>query len=188
MSLRPAVFLDRDGTLNVERSFLTSPLQMQLLPGAAKSIRLLTSAGLACVVVTNQCAVGRGLMTENDLHEIHEEMKRQLAESGVALDAIYAATAAPPTDGEPEHPDRKPNPGMLLRAAAELQLDIAKSWLIGDSLRDILAGKRAGCRGCILVRSGHPVDEQCIANACHVAEDVLAAARHILKSSGPPGS
>jgi histidinol phosphatase-like enzyme len=100
------------------------------------------------------------------------------------VDAIYAATAAPPAAGEPEHPDRKPQAGMLLRAAADLKLDLSKSWLIGDSHRDMVAGKRARCRGCILVRTGHPVDQAAIAEACHVVDDVLAAARHIHAACG----
>lgn len=180
-TLRRAVFLDRDGTLNVERAYLTKPEELQLLAGVGEALQLLHAAGFACVVVTNQSAVGRGMMTEADLHQIHEELNRQLAAYGVTLDGIYACTAAPATDGV-EHPDRKPAPGLLFRAAAELQLDLGQSWVVGDSLRDVLAGHNAGCRGCILVRTGHPIDEAqfTLALPFHVADDLLAAARHIL--------
>ena len=81
-----------------------------------------------------------------------------------------------------EHPDRKPAPGLLLKAAAELHLDLGKSWMIGDALHDILAGQNAGCRGCILVRTGHPIDETkwALAKPFHVADDLLSAAWHML--------
>ncbi len=131
MTSRPAVFLDRDGTLNVECGHLTRPEQMQLLPGAAAALRGARGAGFACVVVTNQSAVGRGLLTEADLRRIHDEMLRQLHAEDAALDGLYHCPAAPPAD----HPERKPAPGMLLRAARELGLDLARSWMIGDSAR-----------------------------------------------------
>ncbi len=176
---RPAVFLDRDGTLNVDRSYLTRPEEMLLLPGAAEAVRLLQTAGFACVVVTNQSAVGRGMMTDADLERVNAEMNRQLAAEGVKLDAIYCCTAGPI-----DHPDRKPAPGLLLRAAAELHLDLGKSWMIGDSLRDILAGQNAGCKDCLMVRTGHPLDETRFTQAKPfvVMDDLLAAARHILRS------
>src|ERR1019366_7089227 len=113
---RPAVFLDRDGTLNVDRSYLVRAEDMQLLPGVGQAVCALQKAGFACVVVTNQSAVGRGMMTDADLLLVHDEMNRQLADLGVSLDGIYACTVAP-TRGDRlaiEHPDRKPGPGMLL--------------------------------------------------------------------------
>ena len=186
VTFRPAVFLDRDGTLNVERSFLTRPEEMQLLPGVIDALQLLRSAGFACVVVTNQSAVGRGMMTEADLQRIHEEMNRRLADAGVILDGIYPCTVAPSSDDKLAvgHPDRKPAPGLLLRAAADLHLDLKKSWMIGDGLRDILAGQNAGCRGCILVRTGHALDESHVALAKPfvIVDDLLAAAKHILQT------
>lgn len=182
--LRPAVFLDRDGTLNVDRTYLTKPEHMQLLPGVADALKALQSAGFACVVVTNQSAVGRGKMTEADLQRVHDEMNRQLAEVDVILDGIYACTIAPVTEDKlaVEHPDRKPGPGLLLRAAAELQLDLRNSWMIGDTLRDILAGQSAGCRGCVMVRTGHAIMEAEFPRARPfvVVDDLRAAAEHIL--------
>jgi D-glycero-D-manno-heptose 1,7-bisphosphate phosphatase len=174
---RPAVFLDRDGTLNENLAYLTRPDEMRLLPGVGPALQNLRAAGFVCVVVTNQSAVGRGMMSEADLERIHEAMKRQLADVGATLDAIYSATAMV------DHPDRKPAPGMLLRAAAELHLDLANSWMIGDSLRDVLAGQRAGCKGCVLVRTGHPFDnsELTMAAPVYIADDLAAAVQHILK-------
>jgi D,D-heptose 1,7-bisphosphate phosphatase len=186
---RPAVFLDRDGTLNVDRSYLTAPDQLQLLPGVSAALKQLRSAGFACVVVTNQSAVGRGMMTDAALASIHEEMNRQLALEEAELDGIYACLHAPASN-DPlavDHPERKPAPGMLLRAAAEMRLDLARSWMIGDTLRDILAGQNAGCQGCILVRTGHPVDETSFhrVKPFVVVDDLLTAARFILQHESP---
>src|SRR5205823_3037923 len=109
---------------------------------------------------------------------IHAEMNRQLAEVGVVLDGIYSSTTAPATKDKLalDHPDRKPAPGLLLRAAAELHLDLARSWMIGDTLRDILAGQNAGCLGCLMVRTGHPIDETQFGLAWpfEVVDDLLA--------------
>jgi len=175
-NLRPAVFLDRDGTLNENLAYLTRPEDMRLLPGVGAALQRLREAGFACVVVTNQSAVGRGMMSDAELESVHEEMVRQLSAIGAMLDGIYSCTSVV------DHPERKPAPGMLLRAAAELQLDLANSWMIGDSARDILAGQRAGCKGCILVRTGHPLNEIEIANlgAIPIADDLSAAVRLIV--------
>ncbi len=176
--LRPAIFLDRDGTLNVDRAYLTRPEQMQLLPGVGAAIGRLQRAGFACVVVTNQSALDRGLMTEADLRSVHEEMNRQLGADGAVLDGIYHSPHVL------DHPDRKPAPGMLLRTAAELQLDLAASWMIGDSPRDVLAGEGAGCRACILVRTGQAFDERQITlqTPLHIADNLTAAVAIILES------
>lgn len=181
---RPAVFLDRDGTLNVEQSYITRPEQMRLLGGVGEALQLLRGAGFACVVVTNQSAVGRGMIGQQDLQRIHEEMHRQLAACGAQLDGIYYCPAAP-NSLEADHPERKPAPGMLLRAARELNLDLASSWMIGDKLHDIQAGQNAGCRGCIFVRTGHPLRDETLAEipAFHIADDLLAAARYIVEAT-----
>ncbi len=175
-SRRPAVFLDRDGTLNEERGYVTNPDHLLLLPGAADAVRLLREAGFACVVVTNQSAIGRGLMTEADLHLIHEQLHRQLHAEAAKLDGVYFCAALPGDD-----PERKPAPGMLLRAARELELDLPRSWMVGDTASDIRAGQNAGCR-CILVRSGHDVGEALalLTPRDAVAADLPEAARLIL--------
>jgi histidinol-phosphate phosphatase family protein len=180
-ALRPAVFLDRDGTLNANLTYLTRPEEMRLLPGAADAVQLLRAAGFACVVVTNQSPVGRGMMSDADLDRIHEEMTRQLTAAGASLDGIYACTSVA------DHPERKPAPGMLLRAAAELELDLTQSWMIGDSLRDIQAGQRAGCKGCVLVRTGHAIDniDPALLDGIPIMDDVLMAARLIIDEHFP---
>lgn len=154
--LRPAVFLDRDGTLIEHVHYLCEPEKVKLVPGAAQAVRRLQSLGYACVVVTNQSVVGRGMLSERGLEEIHHAMHRELAKGGTRLDGVYSCPVAP-TQGDPlviEHPDRKPAAGMLFRAARELGLDLSRSWMVGDSLTDVMAGSNAGCAGSILVRTG----------------------------------
>jgi D,D-heptose 1,7-bisphosphate phosphatase len=176
---RPAVFLDRDGTVIEHVHYLCNPEEVRLIPGVAEAIRRLQSRGYACVIVTNQSVVGRGMLTEEGLEGIHQVMHRQLAEHGVALDGLYFCPTAP-VQADPltiEHPDRKPAAGMLLRAAGELQLDLSRSWMIGDSLSDVLAGQNAGCRGSILVRTGRGAEVDATHPAIdHVAKDLSGAA------------
>ena len=181
---RPAVFLDRDGTLIEDTHYLVDPRHVRLLPGAVEALRRLRAAGFACVVVTNQSAIARGMLTEDGLRLVHEELARQLAERGVALDATYHCPEAP-LGGDPtavEHPDRKPGPGMLLRAAADLGLDLGASWMIGDAISDALAGRNAGCRGSILVRTGRKPHEagDGVARGFPVCRDLLEATGLIL--------
>jgi D-glycero-D-manno-heptose 1,7-bisphosphate phosphatase len=140
------------------------------------------------VLVTNQSAIGRGMLTVERLEEIHAELHRQLADHGATLDAVYYCPVAP--DGEDrtvvECPDRKPGPGMLLRAAAEQELDLAASWMVGDLISDVLAGLNAGCRS-ILVHSGQTTAAAALvpplAGRSLVAADLAAAADLILASS-----
>jgi D-glycero-D-manno-heptose 1,7-bisphosphate phosphatase len=184
------VFLDRDGTLIEERNYIARPDQVRLIPGAAEAVSRLRGAGFACVVVTNQSGVGRGMLTLEQLEAVNAEMNRQLRDAGTALDGLYYCTLAPAGEDPTviEHPDRKPGPGMLLRAARELKLDLPASWVVGDSVRDVLTGRNAGCRGQILVRTGHDLGSALAVlgtNAC-VVNDLTAAAEHILQVSGDP--
>jgi D,D-heptose 1,7-bisphosphate phosphatase len=164
---RRAVFLDRDGTLIEHVHYLADPAHVRLLPGAAEALKRLGRAGFVRVLVTNQSAIGRGMITEARLHEIHTEMNRQLAEQGTALDAIYYCPDIPAGDDRTkvENPNRKPGPGMLLRAADELALDLTASWMVGDLISDVLAGLGAGCRS-VMVASGQTQD----INANHLVE------------------
>jgi len=181
---RPAVFLDRDGTLIEAIHYLADPALVRLLPGVAEALRLLRDAGFACVVATNQSGVGRGILTLEQLALIHQEMTRQLGDAGAALDGIYWCTHLPTLDDKTviEHVDRKPGPGMLLRAARDLNLNLAESWIVGDQLGDMLAGRNAACKGGILVRCGYELNSalKVLGGDWPVADDLLAAARVIL--------
>ena len=137
-----AVFLDRDGVINRECNFVTSWSEFEFLPGIVKAIGILNEAGILVIIITNQSGIKRGYFTENTMHEIHRNMQRILAERGAWVDDIYFC---PHTDEE--HCEcRKPKPGMLIAAADEHGIDLLRSWVIGDSPRDVTAGRRVGCQ------------------------------------------
>lgn len=156
-----AVFLDRDGTLNRYVGFLRRLEDFELLPGAAEAVRLLNRAGYLAIVATNQPVVARGEVSLDELREIHNKMETLLGQEGAYLDGIYVC---------PHHPDRgfpgerteykivcdcrKPKPGLLLQAAEDFHIDLAQSWMIGDSESDLEAGKAAGCR--VAAIGSHP--------------------------------
>jgi D-glycero-D-manno-heptose 1,7-bisphosphate phosphatase len=154
---KPAIFLDRDGTLNEEVDFLSDPEQLVLIPGAAAAVARLNAMGIPVVVVTNQSGIGRGHYDWEDFAAVMNRMGALLALENAWLDAVYASPHHEQAQGEyavPDHPDRKPNPGMLLRAAEEHGLDLAHSWMVGDKDIDLEAGRRAGCH-VALVRTGY---------------------------------
>jgi D-glycero-D-manno-heptose 1,7-bisphosphate phosphatase len=156
---RPAVFLDRDGTIIEDVGYLHDVSQIDLLPWSADAIRQLNDAGFAVVVVTNQSGVGRGYFDEDHVVATHTVLDDTLTRAGARVAGYYYC---------PHHPDspdaryavtcdcRKPAPGMLRRAAAELGLDLSRSWMVGDWWRDVQAGADAGVRT-ILIRTGRSV-------------------------------
>ncbi len=156
-----AVFLDRDGVVNRHRpgEYVTAWSMFELLEGVPEAIRKLRQAGFAVVVVTNQQGIGKGLMTEEDLRDIHRRMEEELTRQGAVLDGIYHC----PHLADAACGCRKPEPGMVLRAARELGLDASRSYLAGDSLSDIEAARRAGCRGVLLGGTIEPVPPGCLA-------------------------
>jgi heptosyltransferase-2 len=140
------VFLDRDGTLNYDPGYLKIAADLKLLAGVGPALARLKRAGAKLVVVTNQSGVGRGIFTLKDLEAIHARLEGLLEQEDVALDAIYFC---------PHHPDdgcrcRKPNVGMVERAASELHLDLRRSYLIGDHARDIQLAHRVGARAILI--------------------------------------
>jgi D-glycero-D-manno-heptose 1,7-bisphosphate phosphatase len=160
---RPAVFLDRDGTIIEDRGYVRRPDDVALLAGAVEGIGRLTRAGFATVLVSNQSGVARGLFTEEDLAAVHARLQELLAERGVALDASYYCPYfdGPDATVEAYRRDsdlRKPRPGMLLQAARELDLDLSRSWMIGNSASDVEAGRRAGCRSVLIDADRSPSD------------------------------
>lgn len=183
--MRPAVFLDRDGTLIELVHYLADPADVRLVDGAADAVVSLRAAGFACVLVTNQSMIGRGMATERELARVHRELLRQLEAAGAALDGAYYCPVRPGDSGRRsiEHMDRKPGPGMLMRAARDHTLDLAGSWMVGDTVADVLAGRHAGCRG-VLVRTGYGTAEaDDLGELGAVADDVTAAAELILAAT-----
>jgi len=180
-----AVFLDRDNTLMEDPGFVSAPEQVRLLPGAADAVRTLRRAGYRVVVVSNQSGVARGMFDENTLARIHDRLKELMAGEGAPLDAIYycpylpgeeAAVDAYRTDSEL----RKPRPGMLLKAAREMDIDLSVSWMIGDGERDVAAGKAAGCRTVLISGAARSAEEEPTV-ADFVAADLCQAARTVLE-------
>jgi D-glycero-D-manno-heptose 1,7-bisphosphate phosphatase len=155
--LRPAVFLDRDGVLIEESGFLFDPRKTRPLPGVADELARLDRATFRLAVVTNQTVVARGLATETQVDELHQALAERLAEAGgPPLAGFYVCPHHPCADVERYRIDcdcRKPRPGLLLRAAEELSLDLARSFMVGDRLSDVAAGVGAGCQT-VLMRTG----------------------------------
>jgi len=178
------VALDRDGTINVEANYLSSPDQIELLPGAAEGMRRLHELGGRLLVVTNQSGIGRGYFSEEQLQQIHQRLCEQLSTEGVTLSGIYHAA---------DHPDqatqrRKPGPGMLLEAAEEFGFDPSSVFVVGDKPCDVQLGQSVGATT-FLVRTGYgrqfEDDESCqpdyiVDDLCHMARVVerLMAERH----------
>ncbi len=185
MPLRPAVFLDRDGTINREVDYLADPALFELLPGVPAALRSLAAAGYALIVVTNQSGVARGLLDQTILDAIHARMVCELKAERVEFAAIESC---------PHHPDfetpgqttpcvcRKPLPGMLHRAADSVGIDLQRSWMVGDSLRDLQAGHAAGTRS-VLVHTGKGWEQSGAVSAAlpdFQAKDISTAAARIL--------
>jgi len=179
-----AVFFDRDGTLIEDPGYLNHPDQVSLLDGAAEVLKELKQLGYQAVVVTNQSGVARGIVSEEMLGRIHERLGELLAQKGASLDGIYYC---------PYHPEgvipkyrqdsdwRKPAPGMLLAAAEEMDIDLTRSWVIGDSARDIEAGRQAGCRTILLDASPESQEQTGRDGPDHVAANLREAANMIKK-------
>lgn len=146
---QPAVFLDRDGVIVEEVGYLHRAEDIRFVPGSLGAIRALNECGIPVIVITNQAGIGRGYYQWPDFESVQTEIERQLELTGGWLDGIWACGY------HPEHSFRKPNPGMLLDAAQQMGVDLARSWLAGDKIIDIEAAKRAGLAGAVLVRTGY---------------------------------
>ena len=179
--MKKAFFLDRDGVINEEVDYLSDPDKAVILPGVAAALRRLHEAGFLAIVVTNQSGVARGMYEEADVHAVHERIRELLARDGAVIDRFYYC---------PHHPKfgspcdcRKPEPGMILAACRELDIDPARSAMVGDRLSDIAAGRAAGCRNCYLVKTGYgpEVLRNEDVTGIEVAEDLADAVERFLK-------
>jgi D-glycero-D-manno-heptose 1,7-bisphosphate phosphatase len=183
-----AVFLDRDGVLIQEPPHYIYKLsQLNLIPKSADAIRLLNEAGFAVVIATNQAGIAHGYYQEEDALVFNNAMKEKLKQEGARIDAMYYCPHHPEAKIEKyraDCADRKPKPGMLIKATGELNIDLKKSFLVGDKLSDIEAGERAGCKT-ILVRTGYGAEElKSNRMKCdYIADDLYGAVEHILQLS-----
>ena len=145
------VIFDRDGVLNVDHGYAYDPARLEWIPGAKAAVKRVNQAGVLAVIATNQSGIGRGYYAEADMEAFHAEMLRQLAAEGARIDAIYHAPhhedAAEDRYRIADHPDRKPNPGMLLKALSDFAVAPASALMIGDKPSDMEAARRAGVRG-----------------------------------------
>lgn len=183
-----AVFLDRDGTISEEVGYVNHPSRLRVLPRAAEAVRRLNQEAVPAVLVTNQSGIARGYFSADVLSLVNASLIDQLSVEGAHLAALYICSHHP-REGEPpyrlECDCRKPKPGMLLKAASDLGLDLARSWTVGDKPSDIVAGHRAGTRT-ILVLTGYGLGEWEYRRGTfsvqpdHVAEDLLDAVSLIL--------
>jgi D-glycero-D-manno-heptose 1,7-bisphosphate phosphatase len=187
---RPAVFVDRDGTLTEEVGYVNHPSRLRVRPRSAEAVRRLNGAGVAAVVVTNQAGIARGYFSADVLAAVNAALVSQLKDEGAYLDGIYVCPHHP-TEGEPpyrmECDCRKPKPGLLLRAASELDLDLSRSTLVGDKASDLVPARTVGARS-VLVLTGYGLGEWEYRRDAfpvapdHVAEDLLGAVEWVLGS------
>jgi D-glycero-D-manno-heptose 1,7-bisphosphate phosphatase len=188
MGGRIAVFLDRDGTLNEEVNFVRAAEELEMLPGAAASVRALNERGIIVCIISNQSGVARGFFSEQDLVPIHEKLERELGKEGARIDHIYYCPHHP-TEGKPPYnvvcSCRKPGIGMLQQAAKDFDLNLQRSFVVGDRIVDIQAGRNAGATT-ILVLTGYGPHalEECREEGVvpdHIAVDIAEAAKIIMQ-------
>lgn len=188
MRERVGIFLDRDGTINVDLDYLSDPEKLELIPGAVEAIKEANEFGVKVFVITNQSGVARELYSEGDVEAVHARLRETLSRRGAHLDEIYYC---------PHHPAygtvayrkvctcRKPKTGMLLQARDSFGIDLSKSYVVGDKCTDIETGRNAGC-GTVLVLTGYGAveAEECGENGGpdHIAKDVYAAWQYIKKN------
>ncbi|MGD8705957.1 MAG: HAD family hydrolase [Syntrophobacterales bacterium] len=184
--MKLAVFLDRDGTINEEMGYLNHIDRFVLIPGAAAAIRAIHESDLKAVVVTNQSGVARGYFPKELVDQVHQKMKDLLEEEGAFLDGIYTCTHAPPSKGESGSCGcRKPKIGLMKQASQELDLDLEKSYVVGDRFKDVEMARNAGAKG-ILVLTGYGKGEleflgpRSKVQADFVAQDLAEAVEWIL--------
>ena len=179
--VKQAIFFDRDGVVNVEVSYLCDPEKTELISGCAEAIRKIHAAGCLAIAVTNQSGIARKMYTADDMMSVHARIQQILLAHGTdcTVDAFYYCPHHKDFSGECSC--RKPHPGMLLQAAEDFEIDLKNSAMIGDRMSDLHAGIAAGCRKCVLVKTGYGENEigKAVEANCPIAENLLDAVKHI---------
>jgi D-glycero-D-manno-heptose 1,7-bisphosphate phosphatase len=186
---RPALFMDRDGTISEEVGYVNHPSRFRLFPYTAEAIKLLNDHDWLAIVVTNQAGVARGYFSEDVIVQIHDHVRQELEQESVRLDAIYYC-AHHPSVGEPPYrldcDCRKPKPGLVQRAATDFEIDLERSWMVGDRYGDVEMARNAGLHAAFVL-SGYGRGEWEYQRASWqiepelVAEDLLAAVQKIIE-------
>jgi D,D-heptose 1,7-bisphosphate phosphatase len=188
MKGQAAVFMDRDGTINEEVGYLDNIDKLVVYPQAFAAIRKINENGMKTVVITNQSGVARGIFTEDLVVEVHRRIQDALKQMGAHIDAFFYCPHHP-SAGEPPYRQlcacRKPEAGMIIAAAKEMDIDLQQSYMIGDTLKDMEAGVNAGAK-VVLVRTGYGRDQEkelaCSpVRPAYIADDILAAVDWIVK-------
>lgn len=183
-----AIFLDRDGTICYEVGYVNHPSRCKIMPGSAAAIRKINQSDFLAVIITNQAGVARGYFEEDLISKVHEKLKGLLSNDNAYLDAIYYCPHHPEVGVAPYRKNcdcRKPKPGLLRRAQQDLNIDLSRSYIIGDSIKDIETGFQAGVPG-ILVLTGYGMGEyeyhssKWNVHPVHIADDLMAAVNWIL--------
>ncbi len=179
--MKRAIFLDRDGTLNVDRNYLSDPAQLEIIPGTSAALRRLKDAGFLLFIVTNQSGIGRGYYTLADMHAVNDRLCAELARDGIRFEKVYYAPESPE---EPSR-GRKPSPEFLFDARDEFGIDLAESYMVGDKIIDVECGWNAGVKQSVLVRTGYganvEINHPAIAAKALIADDLAAATEQILR-------
>ena len=192
MKKNSAIFLDRDGTINDEVGYLDNADKLRIIPAAFQAVRLINSSGMRAVVITNQAGVAKGLFTEEFVREINEQIQSALLAQGALIDRFYFCPHHPTEGIDPYRlicNCRKPEPGLLLQAAVDLNIDLARSYVIGDRLRDVETAHRAGAKGVVvmtgygrdLMQQSGPDQANELNQPDYIAQDILEAVHWILK-------
>ena len=181
--VKKAIFFDRDGVVNVEVSYLCDPEKTELIPGCAEAVRKIHEAGFMAIAITNQSGIARKMYTVDEMMSVHARIQKILLAEGAdcAIDAFYYCPHHKDFSGECSC--RKPHPGMLLQAAKDFDIDLENSAMIGDRMSDLRAGIAAGCRKCVLVKTGYGENEldKAAEAHCAIAENLLDAVNHIIE-------
>jgi D-glycero-D-manno-heptose 1,7-bisphosphate phosphatase len=192
--MRRAVFIDRDGTISEEVGYVNHPSRYRVFPFASQAVKLINDAGWLAVLVTNQAGVARGYFKEELIATVHDQLRQELARGGARLDAVYYCPHHPSVGDAPYRADcdcRKPKPGLITRAAEELQIDLARSWMIGDRYGDTELARNAGTRAALVLTGyGRGEFEYQRETWRHqpdlIAENLLEAVREILLTDDDP--
>ncbi|HOT76415.1 MAG TPA: HAD family hydrolase [Candidatus Wallbacteria bacterium] len=190
-----AVFIDRDGTMSEEVGYVNHLSRFKLLQNTAAAIKMLNDAGILAIVATNQAGVARGYFVEDMIGKVHEKLKNELARAGAHLDAIYYCPHHPSAGKPPYRTDcdcRKPRPGMILKAKDEFDIDLKRSYMIGDKISDVEFGQKLGLKS-VMVMTGYGIGEyehqrqDWKTTPDFMAEDLLGAVKWIIEDLGASG-